>query len=97
MGRALLGLSTSQGFGTLVDNRAVPIGLTQHGQTEGNEVFTGIRGMVLISCLRVQQKDDLISDYNSDDLMLSTGHEIFFIHGKKLMALANDLYARCMQ
>lgn len=44
-----------------------------------------------------QIKDDLISDYNSDDLMLSTGHEIFFIHGKKLMALANDLYARCMQ
>lgn len=44
-----------------------------------------------------QIKDGMISDYNSDDLMLSTGHEIFFIHGKNLMALANDLYARCMQ
>ena len=31
MGRILLGLSASQGFGTLVDNRAVPIGLAQHG------------------------------------------------------------------
>ena len=31
MGRILLGLSAAQGFGTLVDNRAVPIGLAQHG------------------------------------------------------------------
>src|SRR5699024_7733888 len=31
MGRILLGLSASQGFGTLVDNSAVPIGLAQHG------------------------------------------------------------------
>ena len=42
-------------------------------------------------------KNELIPDYSSDDLMLSTGHEIFLIHGEKLMALAHDLYARCMR
>ena len=42
-------------------------------------------------------EDGLIPNYSSDDLMLSTGHEIFLIHGKKLMALAHDLYARCMR
>lgn len=45
MGRILFGLSAAQGFGTLVDNCAVPIGLAQHGQAEGNEVFTGIRNI----------------------------------------------------
>ena len=44
-----------------------------------------------------QIENGLIPNYSSDDLMLSTGHEIFLIHGKKLMALARDLYARCMR
>ena len=44
-----------------------------------------------------QIENDLIPDYSSDDLMLSTGHEIFLLHGEKLMALAHDLYARCMR
>ena len=42
-------------------------------------------------------ENELIPDYSSDDLMLSTGHEIFLIHGEKLMDLAHDLYARCMR
>lgn len=42
-------------------------------------------------------ENNVILDYSSDDLMLSTGHEIFFIHGEKLMTLAHDLYARCMK
>lgn len=42
-------------------------------------------------------ENNLISDYSGDDLMLNTGHEIFLIHGKKLMALAHNLYGRCMR
>ena len=44
-----------------------------------------------------QIEDGLIPNYSSDDLMLSTGHEIFMMNGNKLMALAHDLYARCMR
>lgn len=42
MGRILLCLAAAQGFGALVDYRAVPIGLAQHGQIESDKVFTGI-------------------------------------------------------
>lgn len=44
-----------------------------------------------------QIENNLIPNYSSDDLMLSTGHEIFLIHGEKLMTLAHDLYARRMR
>lgn len=44
-----------------------------------------------------QIKDNIISDYSKDDLMISTGHEVFFIHGESLMALAHDLYERSMR
>ena len=44
-----------------------------------------------------QIENNVIPDYSSDDLMLSTGHEVFLIHGEKLMTLAHDLYARCMK
>ena len=43
--RVLLCLAGAQGLAALVDYRAVPVRLTQHGQAEGNEVVTGIRGI----------------------------------------------------
>lgn len=44
-----------------------------------------------------QIKNEMLSDYNKDNLMVSTGHEIFLIHGKKLMELVHNLYERCMR
>ena len=45
MRRVLICLAGTQGFAALVDNRAVPVRLPQHGQAEGHEMFTGVRGI----------------------------------------------------
>lgn len=42
-------------------------------------------------------KNDMISEYRSGDLLLNSGHAIFLVHGEKLMALAHDLFSRCMR
>lgn len=80
-----------KGSGNLIEAQRIAR-FQQKSETQFRIRYLGV-GVTSIG----QLKNDAIPDYSSADLMLNTGHEIFFIHGEKLMTLAHDLYARRMQ
>lgn len=63
-------------------------------KSEHDYIITYIAAAIIS---RNQIADDVVSGIRGDDLALRQDNKVFLIHGKKLMALAHDIFERCVK